>query len=159
MAVLLYGVTALSDWYKVTRTFRTFPRRMTEVRPLAQSKRKNRTAVTRSFSMVDATKANLANKEGPWRSYPGRMRQMRARGFALRDSFADVLKGISIAEEAMDTPIENVDVKKQREAGTLDLSATLSESQEPNRGHADTGLQRSEPPKKQEDIMCGKCAR
>jgi hypothetical protein len=34
------------------------------------------------------------------------MRQMRARAFALRDVFPDVLRGLPVAEEAMDTPTE-----------------------------------------------------
>ena len=32
------------------------------------------------------------------------MRQMRARAFALRDVFPDVLRGLPVAEELMDTP-------------------------------------------------------
>jgi hypothetical protein len=36
--------------------------------------------------------------------YTKRMLQMRARAWALRDVFTDVLKGLSMAEEAMDTP-------------------------------------------------------
>ena len=43
---------------------------------------------------------------GPWWSYPSRMLQMRARGFGLRDAFADVLKGLISAEEARDIPFE-----------------------------------------------------
>jgi hypothetical protein len=35
------------------------------------------------------------------------MLQMRARGFALRDAFPDVLKGLITAEEASDYPEEN----------------------------------------------------
>jgi hypothetical protein len=34
------------------------------------------------------------------------MMQMRARGFALRDAFPDVLKGMITAEEAQDYPSE-----------------------------------------------------
>ena len=37
-----------------------------------------------------------------WKKYPERMLQMRARAYALRDVFPDVLKGISIAEEVRD---------------------------------------------------------
>ena len=44
---------------------------------------------------------------GPWYSYPDRMLQMRARGFALRDAFPDVLKGLLSAEEARDIPWED----------------------------------------------------
>lgn len=60
--------------------------------------------VRRSFSWDDAKTANLADKQGPWRQYPKRMLQMRARGFALRDVFTDVLKGLYVAEEAQDMP-------------------------------------------------------
>lgn len=58
--------------------------------------------VTRSFSKEDATRAKLWDKEGPWKQYPKRMLQMRARAFALRDAFADALKGIGFAEELQD---------------------------------------------------------
>lgn len=54
------------------------------------------------FSVADAKKANLWVKSGPWTQYPDRMLKMRARGFALRDGFADVLRGLSITEEVQD---------------------------------------------------------
>ncbi|WP_260581131.1 hypothetical protein [Sphingopyxis sp. PET50] len=60
------------------------------------------TPIIRTFSMEDAKKAGLAGKQGPWTQYPQRMRQMRARAWAMRDGFADVLKGIGIAEEVKD---------------------------------------------------------
>jgi hypothetical protein len=56
------------------------------------------------FSVADAKKASLWGKSGPWSQYPRRMLQMRARGFALRDAFPDVLKGLVTAEEAFDYP-------------------------------------------------------
>jgi hypothetical protein len=62
------------------------------------------TPIVRSFSMEDAKKAGLAGKSGPWTQYPQRMRQMRARSWAMRDGFADVLKGLHIAEEVRDRP-------------------------------------------------------
>ena len=55
-----------------------------------------------TFSVADAKKAGLWGKSGPWTQYPRRMLQMRARGFALRDAFADVLRGLVTAEEAQD---------------------------------------------------------
>jgi len=55
-----------------------------------------------SFSVADAKKAGLWGKSGPWTQYPKRMLQMRARGFCLRDAFADVLRGLVTAEEAQD---------------------------------------------------------
>ncbi len=65
--------------------------------------RKGRKAVVAKFSVEDAKRAGLWGKGGPWQAYPKRMLQMRARGFALRDQFADVLKGLLTIEEAMDT--------------------------------------------------------
>ena len=57
-----------------------------------------------SFSVADTKKAGLWGKSGPWTQYPKRMLQLRARGFALRDAFPDVLKGLVTAEEAQDYP-------------------------------------------------------
>lgn len=60
----------------------------------------------RTFSVADAKRARLWGKPGPWTQYPQRMLQMRARGFALRDVFADALRGVITAEEAADIPEE-----------------------------------------------------
>lgn len=60
------------------------------------------------FSVADAKKAGLWGKQGPWQQYPKRMLAMRARAFALRDGFADVLRGLSITEEVQDHhPVQN----------------------------------------------------
>ena len=56
------------------------------------------------FSMADAKRAGLAGKSGPWSQYPARMLALRARGFALRNAFADALRGLVTAEEAQDYP-------------------------------------------------------
>jgi len=61
-----------------------------------------------TFSVADAKKAGLWGKSGPWSQYSRRMLQMRARGFALRDAFPDVLKGLVTAEEAQDYPASSV---------------------------------------------------
>jgi hypothetical protein len=68
--------------------------------------RRGRKPVTAKFSVEDAKRAGLWNKQGPWTSYPKRMLQMRARGFALRDAFPDALKGLITTEEADDYPAE-----------------------------------------------------
>lgn len=60
----------------------------------------------RRFSVEDAKRAGLWTKDGPWKQYPNRMLQMRARGFCLRDVFADALRGLSCAEEQADFVIE-----------------------------------------------------
>lgn len=69
-------------------------------------KRLNQSEHVVSYSIEDAQKANLWGKVGPWQQYPKRMLQMRARGFALRDKFADALGGLISAEEARDYPID-----------------------------------------------------
>lgn len=58
------------------------------------------------FSVDDAKKAGLWGKSGPWSQYPTRMLQMRARSWALRDCFPDVLKGIQVREEVDDYQVK-----------------------------------------------------
>lgn len=77
-------------------------------------KRKGELEQVRYFTVDDAKKANLWGKQGPWSQYPKRMLQMRARSWALRDVFPDVLRGMPIAEELMDTPTEK-DVTPQNQ--------------------------------------------
>lgn len=69
-------------------------------------KRKNQSEHTVVYSIEDAKKAGLWGKPGPWQQYPRRMLQMRSRGFALRDRFADALGGLILVEEAQDYPID-----------------------------------------------------
>lgn len=59
--------------------------------------------ITRRFSVEDAKRASLWGKQGPWVQYSERMLQMRARAFALRDGFADVLGGLYLTEELQGT--------------------------------------------------------
>lgn len=91
------------------------------------AKRKGRNPVIARFSVEDAKRAGLWGKQGPWQAYPKRMLQMRARGFALRDAFPDVLKGLITAEEAQDYPDEakprERDVTPAKPANPLDAIA------------------------------------
>lgn len=59
-----------------------------------------------TFSYEEAGTAGLTGKPGPWKQYPKRMCQMRARAFAIRDAFPDLLMGISVAEEQQDAMFE-----------------------------------------------------
>ena len=64
----------------------------------------------RTFSVGEAKRAGLLNKPGPWKQYPNRMLQMRARGFAMRDSFPDALKGVGVDDDrdlTIDVAVEN----------------------------------------------------
>ncbi len=75
---------------------------VTDSKAVCAIKRHGEQEVVREFSMQDAKQAGLAGKQGPWAQYPKRMLQMRARAFALRDVFPDVLRGVHVAEEAQD---------------------------------------------------------
>lgn len=124
----------------------------------AMTRKGKPTPIVRSFSMDDAKKAGLAGKTGPWTQYPQRMRQMRARSWAMRDGFADVLKGLHIAEEVRDRPgmADGGDVsqKPQRlssamlaqqagvtvehdEDGVVTAETVEAETVEPEQGRAD----------------------
>lgn len=88
-------------------------------------KRKGEPEQTRTFSELEAKRAGLLNKQGPWSQYPQRMLQMRARGFALRDVFADVLNGIITAEEAQDTPADTERVHIEAEPAPVAIAAPV----------------------------------
>lgn len=60
------------------------------------------TPTVATFSYKEAGEAGLRGKDGPWKRYPKRMCQMRARAFAIRDAFPDLLMGIAVAEEMQD---------------------------------------------------------
>lgn len=64
--------------------------------------------VVRKFTVADAKRAGLWGKAGPWTQYPDRMLLMRARTFALHDSFPDALQGLPTFEETRDLPEKNV---------------------------------------------------
>lgn len=81
-------------------------------------KRKGYPDVVSVFSWKDAVNTKIiekatkpnnkgwVNENSPWLTYPKRMLQMRARGFALRDAFPDLLNGFISAEEARDYPTQ-----------------------------------------------------
>ncbi len=86
-------------------------------------------AIVRTFSLIQAKNAGLMSRD-PWAKYTHRMLQMRARSYAIRDGFADVLNGIGV-EDQMDVEFEvkaqpvveqqrNFQMPKRREAPQLD---------------------------------------
>ncbi|NVM36315.1 MAG: recombinase RecT [Candidatus Lokiarchaeota archaeon] len=64
--------------------------------------------VIKEFSIADAKKANLWGKAGTWTTHPKVMLSYKARAFALREAFADILKGIHSKEEMEGEEIINV---------------------------------------------------
>jgi hypothetical protein len=88
------------------------------------AKRKGREDKVGEFSVADARLAGLLDKAGPWKQYRDRMLKMRARAFALRDQFADVLKGMPIAEEVRD-------ISPEREVGPSATTKTTEPQELP----------------------------
>lgn len=101
-------------------------------------KRRGKPEDLQSFSDADAKQAGLIGKQGPWSQYPKRMKKMRARAFALRDNFADVLKGIPIAEEVMD--IEPIEHDITPRATPAQIASNAATSARPARTEAHTKI-------------------
>ncbi|EHU1845170.1 TPA: transcriptional regulator [Acinetobacter baumannii] len=109
-----------------------FEETQTEDMATCTVKRKGQKAVTKTFTKEDAKRAGLLSKQGPWTQYPKRMMQMRARGWALRDEFTDILKGFGVAEEERDKEIDVTPEpsKLPKHQGTAGLKAQLAEREE-----------------------------
>jgi hypothetical protein len=74
---------------------------------VCSTKRKDVSGETvNEFSIADAKRAGLWNKQGPWTQYPKRMLKMRARSFTIRDAYADILKGLALTEEVQDYAVD-----------------------------------------------------
>jgi hypothetical protein len=105
------------------------------LRAICEARRRGVAPKIQMFSVADAKKASLWGKQGPWTQYPRRMLQWRARGFALRDAFPDLLRGVITVEEARDIPESGmVDVTPPAEPVALgaDLDAFAAASVPPH---------------------------
>jgi hypothetical protein len=89
----------LSRGFKLREEFETGPAGRSAICTVI---RPNGDAIERTFSEADAKTAGLWGKQGPWKQYPDRMLQMRARGLAARDGAADVLSGLYLEHEMQD---------------------------------------------------------
>lgn len=89
-----------------------------------------------SFSDTDAKAAGLLSKPGSWQTNKVRMRQMRARGFNLRDQFADVLKGLNAADEIDDYP---VNITSEDKAVKSPIQLPKRKSEVPGKGLLNIG--------------------
>lgn len=80
-----------------------------------------------TFTYQDAMDAGIFDR-GVWKTYKPRMCMMRSRGFALRDKFPDVLKGLKLAEEVMDYDIDVPQAQPQpKPQGQIAVPQTLAE--------------------------------
>ena len=109
-------------------------------------KRRGNDPVVRTFSRADAEKAGLWNKDGPWKQYPKRMLQMRARGFAARDTFPDALRGLMPAEEARDTPRDMGMAEVVKDEEETPPSVTMPEASPAEHVDKETGEVQRTPP-------------
>lgn len=100
-AIALVQRTGKMEIFRETLTGEEFKDNWTAI---CEVKRIGQEITQRSFTWGNALKAGLTNK-GPWKQYPQRMLQMRARAWALRDIFSDCLHGLAIAEEIKDFEI------------------------------------------------------
>lgn len=91
-------------------------------------KRRGKQPKIGTFSVREAKKAKLYDKQySPWPFYEKRMTQMRARAFALRDQFADILKGIGFMEEQADVQMTNSVLQSQSRGKVSSLTARLAQ--------------------------------
>ncbi len=122
-------------------------------------RRRGQTPTVRSFSRAEAVTAGLwqtqakvtrykrggqgsyeKDNDSPWWKYPQRMLQMRARSFALRDAFADALRGFKSREEIDDYPPERevsgevVTDNPSQDRGVAALNARLNGATQQSEG-------------------------
>ena len=130
----VYGDTLLAicqshpRWGGKEESYREAPKeKIEQYAAICTVRRHGEPDITVMFSVGDAKRAHLWEKQGPWSQYPKRMLMMRARSFALRDQFADALRGIILAEEAEDYPVGPMrardvtpETRTRPQAGSLD---------------------------------------
>lgn len=95
-----------------------------EKQGVCKVKRKGHPEHVSVFTLQDAQRAGLLGKPGPWTNYQPRQMKLRARGFGLRDKFADVLAGLIPTEEAMDIPVDD---QAQQEGPALHAPLSLKD--------------------------------
>lgn len=106
-----------------------------DLRAICRVKRKGQEPTEVAFSVADAKRAKLWEKEGPWTQYPFRMLKARARAFALRDQFGDALRGFQSVEELQDEP-KTVAGRVVEEAVVPEAPATPLLSSQPSAAKA-----------------------
>ena len=113
--------------------------------------------ITRRFTKAMAEQAGLwggkskdpdKKKFEPWYNYPGRMLQMRARAWAMRDAIPEALRGISIREEVED--IEPRDITPKEEPLKIPSESAMGKLKESLKAESNKGPpSQPEPPKEE----------
>ena len=116
------------------------------------TKRKGQDEEVYRFTWAEAKIAGLLDKnQSLYKLYPRRMLMFRARGFRLRDTYPDVLKGLITAEEARDIGAERTTDSTTAITSRDRLAAMLSEGQESDARPADETGNGEERPLTDED--------
>lgn len=97
-------------------------------------------AVIKEFSVADAKKAGLWGKAGTWTTHPKVMLSYKARAFALREGFADILKGMHSAEEMEGEQILDV-TPKSKTANAHTPPASIEKSFSSSTAATDTTIE------------------
>lgn len=108
--------------------------------------------VERTFSEDDAERALLLGKKGPWQTHEKRMLQMRARGFCLRDTYADVLRGLRLTEELEGEDLANDD-SPTRATPAAEVERVAEEIPMPREKPAPAQIEASGPRVTVEDVI------
>ena len=84
-----------------------------------------------TFSVADAKKAGLLGKTGTWSAYPRDMLMWKARHRAIRQGFADMLKGLMMAEDIQGEwhAASRETEKKSKVASILDAKVITKDAQ------------------------------
>lgn len=98
-------------------------------------KRRGQPEESREFGYADAKRAGLLSRD-TYKNYPDRMYQCRARAWAIRDVFPDLLFGLAIAEEAQDqafieSGVTELESGDDAPLNSLDDAAELLAADEP----------------------------
>ena len=89
-------------------------------------KRKGREWKEWSFSVLEAKQAGIFERSAVWRQYPKRMTYYRALGFALRDEFGNILRGMQTTEELADYPSEETPRRRKYDLAKPAPPSTLA---------------------------------
>ena len=118
--------------------------------------------VIRTFTTEMAEKAGLikrAGPTGPWNTYRGRMLQMRARSWALRDTFTVFLKGLQFREEVEDYEVvDSRPIQSPRRLSEVDSGAVdkFIDEQKPSGGDGGSTGAQTQKQEKTADEWVGK---
>lgn len=108
---------------------------------VCRAKRRGQPELIREFGYREAKQAGLLSRD-TYRAYPDRMFQCRARTWAIRDLFADLLAGVTATEEAqdeqfIDTAAPSLESGDDAPLNSLDAAADLLDQDDANAAEAE----------------------